>query len=325
MAQSMMLIEKCSHCVSWYDIESGALQGRLSLPDFPHEFVVDEELRYAYVGHYGVQNSGIDGTDGRSVIVVDIRKQEIAHTYDLGEHARPHGIGLDGLGRLYVLSEWTSHLLVKENPRAFDQGWDHVTSTGGTKSHLFALSNDGRTAYSMNLNSGDVTVFDPYESDQEPFSIKTGSKPEGRCLREDEGILYTSQRISNTVAVIDTETLEIKRYFPTPNDPCRIYYDAKRNRLVTMNHLGGSFSVFDEATGEMLHEQKTPANPLALCIDDAADFAYIAIDCEQVQRFDLDTFEIVQTFNTGKEPDVMVILPEGFSSHWENTAAEAKA
>ncbi len=320
MAQSMMLIEKCSHCVSWYDIETGARQGRLDLPHFPHEFVVDDDFHYAYVGHYGVQNSGIDGTDGRSVIVIDIRKQEIVHSYDLGEHARPHGIGLDGHGRLYVLSEWTGHLLVKENPCAFDQGWDHITPTGGTKCHLFALTKDGHTAYSMNLTSGDVTVFNPYDASVAPISIKTGQKPEGRCLREEAHTLYTSQRISNTVAVINTGTLEVERSFPTPDDPCRIYYDAKRNRLVTMNHFGGSFSVFDEATGEMLHEQKTPANPLALCIDDEAAFAYIAIDCEQVQRFNLDTFEVVQTFDTGKEPDVMVILPDGFSKHWENAA-----
>ncbi|KAB7610164.1 YncE family protein [Amylibacter sp. SFDW26] len=317
MAQSMMLIEKCSHCVSWYDIETGERQGRLSLPDYPHEFVVDKEFKYAYVGHYGVQNSGIDGTDGQSVIVVDIEKQEVAHTYDLGEHARPHGISLDDNGRLYVLSEWTAHLLVKENPRAFDQGWDHITPTGGTKSHLFALTGDGDTAYSMNLTSGDVTMFKPYDASFAPISIKTGKKPEGRCLRADEKILYTSNRISNTVTVIDTEKLEVIRSFPTPDDPCRIYHDTKRNRLVTMNHFGGSFSVFDEVTGEELHRQETPANPLALCLDAEEDYAYIAIDCEQVQRFNLDTFEIVQTFDTGKEPDVMVILPDGFSKKWE--------
>ena len=321
MAQTMMLIEKCSHRVSWYDTETGKSQGQLGLPDYPHEFVVDDDFRYAYVGHYGIQNSGMEGTDGRSVIVVDIRKQEITHTYDLGEHARPHGIELDSQGRLYVLSEWTGHLLVKENPRAFDQGWDHITPTGGEKSHLFALTSDGRTAYSMNLASGDVTVFAPFDQGVAPISIKTGDKPEGRCLREDVGILYTSQRESNTVAVVDTSTLEIKRSFPTPKDPCRIYYDSRRNRLVTMNHRGGSFAVFDEASGEMFHEQKTPANPLALCIDDNADFAYISIDCEQVQCFNLDTFEVVQSISTGKEPDVMVILPDGYSRHWETKGA----
>lgn len=313
----MMLIEKCSHCVSWYDIETGARQGRIQLPEYPHEFVVDKEFEYAYVGHYGVQNSGIDGTDGRSVIVIDIRKQEIAHTYDLGEHARPHGIDLDEKGRLYVLSEWTANLLIKENPRAFDRGWDHITPTGGTKSHLFALTADGETAYSMNLTSGDVTMFKPYDPSVAPVSIKTGEKPEGRAMRADKKMLYTTNRISNTVTMIDMETSNVVRSFPTPNDPCRIYHDIKRNRLVTMNHLGGSFSVFDEAAGEELHRQVTPANPLALCLDAEQDYAYIAIDCEQVQRFSLDTFEVVQTFETGKEPDVMVILPDGFSKHWE--------
>jgi YVTN family beta-propeller protein len=313
----MMLVEKCSHCVSWYDIGTGARQGRIALPDYPHEFVVDDAFEYAYVGHYGVQNSSIEGTEGRSVIVINIRTQKIVHTYDLGEHARPHGIGLDANGRLYVLSEWTACLLIKESPRAFDQSWDHITPTGGAKSHLFALTSDGETAYSMNLATADVTMFKPYDPSVAPVSIKTGEKPEGRSLRADEKMLYTTNRISNTVTMIDTETLEVVRSFPTPNDPCRIYHDTKRNRLVTMNHLGGSFSVFDETTGEELHRQDTPANPLALCLDVEQDYAYIAVDCEQVQRFSLDTFEVVQTFDTGKEPDVMVILPDGFSKHWE--------
>lgn len=320
MPQSIMLIEKSSHCVTWYDTETGARQGRLALPEFPHEFVVDKDYRYAYVGHYGVQNSSIEGTQGRSVIVIDIQRQRIAHTYDLGEHARPHGIALDGRGRLHVLSEWTASLLVKENPRAFDQGWDHINPTGGTKSHLFAVTDAGDRAYSMNLESGDVTVFHPLDSSVLPISIKTGKKPEGRCLSEDEKILYVSNRVSNTVSVIDTQSLEVIRSFPTPDDPCRVYHDTKRNRLVTMNHFGASFSVFDEASGENLHTQNTPANPLALCIDEEQNFAYIAIDQEQVMRFNLDTFEIVQTFDTGKEPDVMVILPDGYAKHWEQLA-----
>ena len=316
MPQSMMLIEKCDHCMSWYDIDSTELLGRLKLPNYPHEFVVDDDFKYAYIGHYGVQNSGIDGTDGKSVIVVDIRAQKIVHTYDLGEHTRPHGIELDGQGRLYVLSEFTANLLVKENPRAFDQGWDYITPTGGTKSHLFALTIDGQKAFSMNLTSGDVTLFKPYDASFKPISIKTGEKPEGRCLRADEKILYTTNRISNTVTIIDVESFKVISSFPTPNDPCRIYHDTKRNRLLTMNHFGGSFSVFDEATGEEIHRVETPANPLALCLDNEQEFAYVAVDCNQVQRVNLDTFEVVQTFETGSEPDVMYILPDGYSDNW---------
>ena len=319
MSQSMMLVEKCNHRLSWYDLDTGDWQGSVALPNYPHEFVVDQELRYAYVAHYGARNSGAEGTEGRSVIVVDIRKQEVVHTYDLGEHARPHGIGMDAAGRLYVLSEWTAHLLIKENPRAFDQGWDHIVPTGGERPHLFALSSDGQNAYAMNLATGDLTYVKPYDKTVSPVSFKTGEKPEGRYLREDAGLLYTSERISNTVTVFDTKSLKVLRQFPTPNDPFRVYYDPKRNRLVTLNHHGGSFSVFDEATGQMLHEQKTPANPLVMCIDDHADFAYIAINCDQVQRFSLETFEVVQTYDIGKEPDAIAILPDGFSKHWSGS------
>ncbi len=317
MAQSMMLIEKSSHCASWYDIDTGELQGRLSLPDYPHEFVVDKEFQYAYVGHYGVQNSSIDGTEGNSVIVINIRTQKVAHTFNLGIHSRPHGIELDQSGRLYVLSEWTNNLLVKQNPRAYATGFDYITPTGGQKSHLFALQKDGEKAYSMNLVSNDVTVFHPYDSSISPISIKTGEKPEGRCLRADEKILFTTNRISNTVTVIDTQSLEIIQKFDTPNDPCRIFHDSKRGRLVTMNHFGGSFSIFDDKTGEELYRHETPANPLALTFDAEQDYAYIAIDCEQVLRFDLENFKVVQTFNTLLEPDVMYILPDGFSRYWE--------
>ncbi|NRA89266.1 MAG: hypothetical protein HRU28_18195, partial [Rhizobiales bacterium] len=55
---------------------------------------------------------------------------------------------------------------------------------------------------------------------------------------------------------------------------------------------------------------------LALCLDNEQEFAYVAVDCNQVQRVNLDTFEVVQTFETGSEPDVMYILPDGYSDNW---------
>ncbi len=313
VTQTLMLVEKSDHRISWYDVETGAPVGHpVALPDFPHEFVVDAEDRYAYVGHYGVKTSALEGTEGRSVIVIDIAAQKVVHTYDTGEHARPHGIGLDDEGRLYVLSEFTAHMLVKENPRAFDQGWDHVTPTGGAKSHLFTLTGDGHTCYSMNLVSGDVTVFDPYDAAVAPVSIKTGAKPEGPFLTRDGRTLYVANRGSGTVSVVDTGTKTIVRSFKAAPDCCRIYYDGKRNRLLTINYLDKSLSVFDEPTGREIHRHKMPAVALAMNVDAAEAFAYIAIDCEQVQRISLDSFDVVRALETGREPDVMHVLPDGY-------------
>ena len=43
----LLLVEKCSHCFSYYDIDSGSRLHSVQLPDFPHEFVVDAAQRYA--------------------------------------------------------------------------------------------------------------------------------------------------------------------------------------------------------------------------------------------------------------------------------------
>ena len=52
---TLLLVEKCSHCISWYDIESGKRVHSVGLPSYPHEFVTDGADRYAWVGHYGVE------------------------------------------------------------------------------------------------------------------------------------------------------------------------------------------------------------------------------------------------------------------------------
>ena len=62
---TLLLVEKCSHCISWYDIESGKRVHSVALPSFPHEFVTDRADRYAWVGHYGVETSGHVGAATR--------------------------------------------------------------------------------------------------------------------------------------------------------------------------------------------------------------------------------------------------------------------
>lgn len=308
-----MVVEKSDHRLSWYDIATGARIGEpVALPSYPHEFVVDAENRFAYVSHYGVKNSGEEGIEGRSVIVVDIRARKVVHSYDTGIHARPHGIELDALGRLYVQSEYTATVLVKDDPRAFDQGWDHITPTGGVKSHLFALTADGTRAYAMNLGSGDVTAFNPRDASVTPVAIKAGDRPEGRHLTADERTLYVSNRGSATISVIDTESLRVARTFPAAPDCNRIWHDARRGRLVTINYLDQSLSIHDEATGREIHRHRFPARALAMQTDPEEKSAFVALDCEAVHRIDLDTFELLGVIATGLEPDVMHILPRGY-------------
>ena len=113
---TLLLVEKCSHCFSWYDIESGERLRSLQLPDFPHEFVTDSAERFAYVGHYGVETSGHVGAGGHSLLQIDIRSSELVRSIDLSPFNRIHGLQMDAQDRLYALSEEKSTLLVLEQP-----------------------------------------------------------------------------------------------------------------------------------------------------------------------------------------------------------------
>ncbi len=59
----LLLVQKCAHTFSFYDIDSGAVLRHIRLPEFPNEFVVDSRQRYAYVGHYGVESSSSPYTE----------------------------------------------------------------------------------------------------------------------------------------------------------------------------------------------------------------------------------------------------------------------
>src|SRR3954469_7907719 len=112
----LLLVEKCAHSFSWYDIESGERLHSLRLPEFPHEFVTDSEARFAYVGHYAVETSGHVGAGGHAVFQVDIRSRQLVRSIDLSPFNRLHGLQMDDLGRLYALSEEKAVLLVLDQP-----------------------------------------------------------------------------------------------------------------------------------------------------------------------------------------------------------------
>ena len=112
----LLLVEKCSHCFSYYDIESGSRLHSVRLPEFPHEFVVDAAQRYAYIGHYGVETSGHLGAGGTSIFQIDIAQRTLARTIDIAPFNRLHGMQMDDQDRLFALSEDRAQLVVLDHP-----------------------------------------------------------------------------------------------------------------------------------------------------------------------------------------------------------------
>lgn len=302
----LLLVEKCSHCISWYDLESGERLRSVVLPQFPHEFVVDRARRYAFVGHYGVETSGHVGAGGHSILQVDIRSSELVRTIDLSPFNRIHGLQIDEQDRLYALSEEKATLLVLEQPH-LDTAARRAVPSGGIKGHLFALTRDGQTAFCMNLLSHTVTKVRPWDPLHQPVACHPGQKPEGNCLSEDEKTLFVSNRWSNTLAAIDTDTMAVRHSAASRDDVTRIYR-ARDGRLFTSNYGDRSLSIVDPDTLRETGYLKMDARAIALSFHPRLPLAYVSQDDDRVMVLDTDSLRVVGFIATQREPDVSQVV-----------------
>ena len=302
----LLLVEKCSHCFSYYDIESGARLHSVRLPEFPHEFVVDAAQRYAYIGHYGVKTSGHLGAGGTSIFQIDIAERKLARTIDIAPFNRLHGMQMDDQDRLFALSEDRAQLVVLDHP-ATDTAPRRAVPTGGIKSHLFALSRDGQTAYAMNLLSHTVTKIKPFDATFAPQACAPGEKPEGYALSTDEKTLFVTCRWSNTLAAIDTATMQVLRTAPSRDDATRLYL-YRDGRIVVTNYGERSLSVVDPVTLKELAHIPMEARAIALSYHPTKPLACVSQDNDKLGYFNMETLQFDRFIATQREPDVSRVL-----------------
>jgi len=302
----LLLVEKCSHCFSYYDIASGKLLKSIPLPDYPHEFVVDAAQKYAYVGHYGVETSGHLGAGGTEILQIDIAAQKLLRSINLAPFNRLHGIQIDNQDRLYVLSEEKATLLVLDNP-AIDNAPSRAVKSGGIKSHLFALTKDGQSAYCMNLLSHTVSKVKPHDATTLPILCTPGAKPEGYALSFDEQTLFVTCRLSNTLCAIDTQTMQLKYQADSRNDATRLYL-YRDGRLVVTNYGAGSLSIVDSANLQELAHIDLGARAIALSFHPTEPLAFVSQDNDRLAYFNMDTLQIERLVVTQKEPDVSRVV-----------------
>ncbi|MCW5221848.1 YncE family protein [Verminephrobacter aporrectodeae] len=303
---TLMLVEKSSHCLSYYDLDSGARLTSIALPDFPHEFVVDSRQAYAYIGHYGVETAGHTGVGGTHVFQIDIARRKHVRSIDVAPFNRLHGMQMDAQDRLYALSEERAQLVVLEHPET-DNAPRRVVGTGGIKSHLFALTRDGQTAYALNLLSHTVTRIRPHDPTCAPVACAPGEKPEGCALSADEKTLYVSCRWSNTLCAIDCTSMQIKYQVPSRDDATRLYLH-RDGRLLVTNYGARSLSVVDPGSLRELAHVPMGARAIALSFHPTRPLAFVSQDDDRLGYFNMQTLRFERWIATQRKPDVSYVL-----------------
>ncbi len=302
----LALVEKEAPGVGFYRLADGKRVGGLELPTQPHEIVADRSGRYAYVGQYGVKSWQAPGDGGHQVSVIDLAAQRLVRAIDLSPYHRLHGMRLDDQGRLYVLSE-TDSLLIRFDQPATDESPSQIVPVGGTRSHYFALTRDGRRAYVADTLSGLVILVDTHNPAVLPVKRFLGQAPEGCCLSPDEHTFYVLDRFAGILHALDARDLTPLRQIKLRGEAVRVAA-LPDGRLLVSNLADRSLSLLRPDTlGEVAYLPMGSTVP-GLNVDARGERLFAALEDNQLAVVDLRNWRELRRFPTGKSPDTAVMF-----------------
>lgn len=309
---TLVVLNKSDSTASLVDLSNLKIVASVKTGEGPHEVAVSPDGRQAVITNYG------DKAAGSSLTVIDLESATVAKTIQVG-HKRPHGIAwIPDTSEVLVTSE-ESQCVVRVD---IEQG--QVLNTLPTKaklSHMLAVNRD--RAYVANIGSGSVSVLD-LERQEFIAEVKSGKGSEGIELRPDSHELWISNRGEDSLTVLDTDSNKITHRLESQAFPIRVKFAPHRPLALVTNTKSGTLNFFDanakkllstlqfpkgngDSAGRMFGELfKDSSAPIGIAIDPARNRAFVAhANLDKISVIDLETFNVVDQFQAGREPDGM--------------------
>lgn len=317
---TLIVLNKAEASVSLIDLQTGTVAKRIEVGDGPHEVAVTSDGRTAVVCNYGQK------VPGNTLTVIDLLKQTVVRTIELGEYHRPHGIVfLPGAERVAVTCEHEQNVLVV-NLRT--GAIEKVIPTEAQISHMIVVTPDAKRAFVTNIYSHSVTVLD-LEKGERITEIPTGQGAEGIDIKPDGSEVWVTNRADNTISVIDPESLEIIATLECPEFPIRVKFTPSGEIALVSNARSGDVVVFNAKTRSELtridmDEQPVEDDtdrlfagafegspvPVGILMHPSGTYAFVAnTQADIITVIDLVKIKIVGRLVAGQEPDGLAYSP----------------
>jgi YVTN family beta-propeller protein len=315
-ADTLLVANKSDDTVDLIDLDTGTSRATLPTGHAPHEIAVSPDGTTAVVTNYGSRSN-----PGSSLTILDIVNSGVDRTIDLGEHTRPHGLVFLSADRVAVTTEGSAHLVIVD----LETGQiNSAIRTDQRVSHMVSVEPATHRAFVANIGSGSVTVID-LETGQKLRDIETGEGAEGIATTPDGSEIWVGNRGSDTLSVIDPQTLEIKATVPCPGFPIRVAITADGQHALVSAARSGEVVLFDVAERRELERAqfdlsnapdaaqrlfgdrfgKSPV-PVGLVIAPAGDRAWVAAtQADAVVVIEPQTLKVIDVLTAGREPDGM--------------------
>jgi YVTN family beta-propeller protein len=313
-ATMLLVLEKADGALLLVDPVSLGPIGRVPVGADPHEVVVSDDGRTAYVSNYGAFGRP---EPLRTIAVVDLAAPKALAPIDLGPLAAPHGLWLAG-GKVYFTAE-ASKAIGTIDPRRGRVDW--VLGTGQDRTHMVAVSRDGRKVYTTNVNSATVSIVEetplplppgrepapgaPPPTDWHVTNVAVGRGAEGFDVSPDGHALWVANALDRTVSIVDTATKTVVQTVEVSAARTNRLKFTPDGRLALLSDpAGGDLVVLDVATRSEVRRVPVGRGGGGILVTPDGARAFVALSRENaVAVVDLKTLGVTGRIPTGGNPD----------------------
>lgn len=298
----LLVLNKSDATMAILDPMTLAVRAKVATGEGPHEVVLSEDGKTAYVANYGAQ------TPGSSLSVIDIATAKETRRVDLLPLMRPHGIQLIG-GKLYFTAE-VNRAIARYDPAVNKVDW--MMGTGQNASHMIAGSNDQRRFYTANIGSNSVTAFTLQNvppAGSTIAQIPVGRQPEAIDISPDAKEVWVGLNQDAGIDVIDTATNNVVRRVDLGGRPYRVRFTPDGKHVICSMIAAKELLVIDAATRKELRRMKLDGVPLGIVFSADGKTAFVTmVEPDAVLKIDLEKMEITGRVDPGKGPDGIAVF-----------------
>lgn len=302
---SLLLIgNKGEDTVSFVNLDTGLEIERVpTSAKAPHEIAVSPNDKFAAVVNYG--SAAID--------ILDIASREIVHTYDLGENENPHGIIWQADDRIFATTEGGKSIVILSGGDTWSDRTLRSIKTHQDGTHMLAVSQDGKRAYTVNMGSGTVSLID-VDAGRVLVSNGGGDQPEGIDLAKNDSELWISARGGDVVYIMDAKTLKGLGAIKVGKFPLRLAVSPDGKKAVTSNLVDGSLSVIDVESRKVERtlsvSGQSDAQQVTILFSDDGSKIYVAeTGTDTIAELDFKTGQVLRRLSAGRQGDGLAIVP----------------
>lgn len=291
---TLIVLNKGAHTATFIDLASDEVVGTVPTGRGPHELAVTGDGRWAVSTDYG---------GGNSLTVMDVAGMSVARTIDLSRHPRPHGaFFLPGDTVLAVTSEASRNVVLVQPFRGEIVG---AISTVAGGSHMVAVTGDGSTLYTGDMQAGTVSRLD-VASRSKTASYRVPPTPEAITASPDGSQVWVGSNEEGLVSVLNTVTGTVEASFEDFAWPYRILIVPEHDLVVIPDlSQSGFVRLVDYSSrtdaGRLEFSGDGPQG-VALTHDKSTLFLSLS-RAGQVAVIDLATRRVLRRIDVGPAPD----------------------